>query len=116
MSNSIKYKPLVSVKTSSLTLNDKYQQAFDRSLAELVDLSLGHSGSAQVARGFLLNLRGNKNLFEIASLRKFDSKNKQNVFNLLNVFMSSYKNISQFVVDEQYWLDIEKHYNEVLNE
>lgn len=120
MSKDTKYDPLVSINTSQITLSEKDKQAFDNSLAELVELSLDFSGSSQVARGFLLNLydglREDRTFFALESLRKFDLQNKKNVFNILKVFMSGYSNIGQYVTDEQYWTDIKKHYIEVDNE
>ena len=120
MSKLSKYKPLIPIAKSGTSEVVKFKHKFDISLAELAELALEYSGSAQVARGFLLNLRTDakdyETYFKLSTLRKFDSNNRQNAFNILNTIMITYDGLSSYIDDDQYWDDIKKHYIEVINE
>lgn len=119
MSKLNKYKAIVPIAKTGTSEVVKFKHKFDISLSELAELALEHSGSAQVARGFLLNLRNdaksNETYFKLSTLRKFDNTNRQNAFNILNIIMITYDGLSSYIDDDQYWNDIKEYYDEVAN-
>lgn len=119
MSKLNKYKALIPIEKTGTSDLIKLKHKFDISLYELAELALEHSGSAQVARGFLLNLRTDakayETYFKLSTLRKFDHINRQNAFNILNIILMTYDGLSSYIDDDQYWDDIKEYYDEVAN-